>query len=134
MVSRGVLRVVISGIAVFGVACGNSKLTSVNVSPAIADAQNFPNGMVQFSASGTYSSSSKVVPLANLTWCIGTSSGTCNGNIASVATVDNHGLAQCLPGAKAGVATILAGSGGHVGNPDGGSTLAVFGSAQLTCP
>jgi hypothetical protein len=73
------------------------------------------------------------VPLTNLTWCMGSSNGVCNGNIASVAFVDNNGVAQCLPGAT-GTATVLAGSGGQAGMPDTGSKLRVFGSAQLTCP
>ena len=53
--------VTLSLLAMLG--CGNSKLTSVNLSPAAADAQNFPGGQVQFTATGTYSNSSKVVPL-----------------------------------------------------------------------
>ena len=119
-------------LVMIGLGCG-SHLNSVSLSPAVADAQNFPNGQVQFSATGTYGSSSKPVPATNLTWCIGTTNGSCNGNIVSVASVTGSGVAQCLPGA-AGTATILAGSGGHAGMPDGGSTLAVFGTAQLTCP
>jgi hypothetical protein len=113
--------------------CGNSHLTSVDFSPSVADAQNFPNGQVQFSATGTYSGSSKVVPVTNVTWCIGTTNGDCNGNIASVASVSSSGLAQCLPGAS-GTATVLAGTGGHPTNPDGGFPLRVFGNPQLTCP
>ena len=133
MISRIALCIALVAILFFGIACGNSKITSVTLSPAVADAQNFPGGTVQFTAAGTYSGSSKVVPLTNLTWCIGTSNGICNGNIASVASVSSGGLAQCLPGAN-GNATIVAGTGGHVGMPDQGSTLAVFGTAQLTCP
>ena len=114
-------------------ACGNSHLTSVILSPAIADAQDFPNGQVQCAAFGTYGSSMKPVPLHNLAWCIGTSSGVCNGNIASVATVSGSGVAQCLSG-QPGTATVLAGSAGHMGLPDTGFPLTVFGSAQLSCP
>jgi hypothetical protein len=113
--------------------CGNSHLTSVSLSPAVADAQSFPGGQVQFTATGTYSGSSKVVPVKNVTWCIGSSTGMCNGNIAAAATVDGNGLASCLPGAT-GTVTVLAGSGGRASNPDGGRQLTVFGAAQLTCP
>ncbi len=119
-------------LVIIGLGCG-SHLNSVSLSPAVADAQNFPNGQVQFSATGTYGSSSKPVPVTNLSWCVGTTNGSCYGNIASVASVTGSGVAQCLPGA-AGTATILAGSGGHAGMPDQGSTLSVFGTAQLTCP
>ena len=134
MISRVVLSAVLVGTGLFGVACGNNELSSVTLSPSVADAQSFPGGMVQFSATGIYSGSSKVVPLTNLAWCIGTASGSCIGNIATVASVNSSGVAQCLPGAKAGTATILAGTVGSVGMPDGGTTLRVFGSAQLTCP
>ena len=36
--------------------CGNSlrQLVAMNLSPSVADAQNYPNGQVQFTASGTY--------------------------------------------------------------------------------
>ena len=126
------LWAVIAVLVLAGLGCG-SHLSSVSLSPAVADAQNFPNGQVQFTATGTYGGSSKPVPVTNLTWCIGSTNGGCNGNIASVATISGSGVAQCLPGAT-GTATVLAGSGGHARMPDGGSTLSVFGSAQLTCP
>jgi hypothetical protein len=126
------LWAVIAVVVLAGLGCG-SHLSSVSLSPAVADAQNFPNGQVQFTATGTYGGSSKPVPVTNLTWCIGSTNGGCNGNIASVASVSSSGVAQCLPGA-AGTATVLAGSGGRAGMPDQGGTLAVFGSAQLTCP
>lgn len=101
--------------------CGNNSL--VTVSPASADAQNFPNGIVQFKATGVTSP----------TWCIGTASGVCDGNIATIATIDINGQAQCLAG-HTGTVTILAGTGGRMINPDGGMQLSHFGSAQLTCP
>jgi hypothetical protein len=115
------------------VGCGNNRLTSVNLSPAVADAQNFPGGQVQFAATGTYSNSSKVIPLTNVTWCIGSTTGMCNGNIATSASVSGNGLAQCFPGGT-GTVTVIAGSGGPQSNPDAGHQLAVFGTAQLTCP
>jgi hypothetical protein len=132
MPSRIALLGAVVFVVIVGLGCG-SHLNSVSLSPAVADAQNFPNGQVQFTATGTYSGSSKPVPVTNLTWCVGTTNGDCNGNIASVASVSSSGVAQCLPGAS-GTATVLAGSGGHPTNPDGGFPLRVFGSAQLTCP
>jgi len=121
------------GLSLLGtLGCGNNSLTSVSLSPAVADAQNFPGGQVQFAATGTYSNSSKVVPLTNVTWCIGSAAGMCNGNIAAAASVNGNGLAQCLPGA-AGMVTVIAGSGGRQLNPDGAHQLTVFGTAQLTC-
>lgn len=100
--------------------CGQN---SVGVNPASADAQNFPGGMVSFSATG----------VRNPTWCIGTASGMCNGNIASIATIDTTGHAQCLPG-RSGTVTVLAGMSRGMHNPDGGFQLSPFGSAQLMCP
>jgi hypothetical protein len=126
------LWAVIAVVVLAGLGCG-SHLSSVNLTPGVADAKNFPNGQVQFIATGTYTGSSKVVPLTNLTWCVGTTNGGCKGNVMSVASVSSSGVAQCLPGAT-GTATILAGSGGHATNPDGGFNMAVFGSAQITCP
>ena len=125
------MAISLSFLAMLG--CGNSKLTSVNLSPTAADAQNFPSGQVQFTATGTYSNSSKVVSLTSVTWCIGSTTGSCNGNIATSASVNGSGLAQCLPG-QTGTVTVIAGSGGSQSNPDGGHQLTVFGTAQLTCP
>ena len=114
--------------------CGNSGLSSVSLSPAVADAQNFPNGKVQFTAMGIYGGSSKPVPASNLTWCVGTSTGACFGNIAAPASVDGNGLAQCHNLAP-GTVTIIAGTGGQpMPMPDGGQQLKVYGTAQLTCP
>jgi len=122
------------GLFVLGMlGCGNSRLTSVNLTPAAADAQNFPNGQVQFSATGTYGSSSKKVPLNNITWCAGTSTGVCNGNIASPISVSSSGLAQCNGNAN-GTFTVLAGTGPQPQVPDAGQQLTVYGTAQLTCP
>jgi len=83
---------------------------------------------------GTYGGSSKVVPLTNITWCVGSSTGGCNGNIAAAAFVSGSGLAQCVQG-SAGTVTIIAGTGGHPPPmPDEGAQLKVYGTAQLTCP
>ncbi len=132
MPSRTLLWALVFGATALALGCGN-QLKSVAVSPATADARNFPNGQVQFTATGIYSGSSQRVPVNNVTWCIGSSSGVCNGNIASAATVDGRGLAQCVP-SKSSTVTVLAGTGGPANMPDAGHQLAVFGSAQLTCP
>lgn len=106
---------------------------SVTITPATADAQKFPNGQVQFTAMGTYNNSPQPVPLADMTWCVGSSNGLCNGNIASSATVDSNGLATCT-GVLSGTATILAGTVNSIGMPDTGKQLSLFGTAKLTCP
>ena len=123
--------------------CGsNRQLTSVAVTPATADAKNSADGKVQFTAAGTFSSppSPQTLMPPQVMWCYGgvanaanPVSGTCAGNIAQFATVDQNGVAQCTPGFQ-GTVEILAGAQPSMGNPDGGTQLKVYGSAELTCP
>jgi hypothetical protein len=116
--------------------CGSSRtLQSVSISPATANAQNFPNGKVSFTATGTFSkppSPQKLTP-QDVTWCAGTTMGACAGNINPGATVDQNGVAQCVQNFT-GTATIMAGKAMPSMNPDGGAQMTIFGSAQLTCP
>jgi len=104
------------------VACGSNN-SMIQVSPAVAEAKNYPGGVVPFTATGA----------SNLTWCIGTMNGVCNGNVASSAVIDATGHAQCVQG-QTGTVTVLAGTGGRMGVPDAGEQLSSFGTAQLTCP
>jgi hypothetical protein len=116
--------------------CGSGRqLQSVALTPTTADAQNFANGHVQFTATGTFSQKPSPVLLTSrdVGWCVGSDSGTCPGNIASGAIVDQNGLAQCAPNFT-GTVTVLAGSGPAVTMPDGPSQLKIFGKAKLTCP
>jgi hypothetical protein len=104
------------------------------LTPTSADAKNFTNGQVAFVARGTFS---KPPSPANLTsqevmWCVGTSSGHCDGNINPGVTVDTNGVAQC-ESRFSGTVTILAGTGSKMMAPDAGSQLKVFGAARLTC-
>jgi hypothetical protein len=130
---RGIALSLVAPAALMLAGCGNRKLTSVTITPATADAQNFPAGQVQFTATGVFSDSSKPVPLTTVTWCVGSSNGACNGNIASPVIVESNGLAHCS-GALSGTATILAGTGNSMVMPDVGQQLSVFGTARLTCP
>jgi hypothetical protein len=119
------------------VGCGGSrKLQSVALTPASADAEDFLNGQVSFVATGTFSKPPSPAQLTSkdVMWCTGSSDGVCVGNAIPGATVDQNGLAQCSPNFT-GIATILAGTASSsMGNPDAGTQLKVFGSAQLTCP
>jgi hypothetical protein len=110
-------------------ACGSShSLQSVTVSPATA-----ASSKAQFTATGIYNSSPTSVDItASTTWCIGSSNGVCDGNIAQGATV-SAGLAQCLTGFS-GTVTVLAGKAASMGLPDQGQQLKPYGAAQLTCP
>lgn len=116
--------------------CGSSRqLQSITVSPATADAKNFPNGQVPFTATGMYSKPPSPSPLTSndVQWCVGSSSGACAGNIIPGATVDSNGVAQC-GSVFTGTAYVLAGTEGSVMNPDSGQQFKIFGSAQITCP
>jgi len=117
--------------------CGSDRqLQSVTLVPASADAKDYPNGQIPMTATGAYSKPPSPVLLTSndIVWCIGTSDGTCNGNIASPVTVDVNGIVQCS-GAQTGTAIVLAGKPSSTAvKPDGPSQLKVFGAAQVTCP
>jgi hypothetical protein len=104
-------------------------LTTVEVSPAAADAQNFPNGNVHFVATGNFTA--PPTPVKPLTVSIWTSS------TPSIATVDpNSGVAQCVSGASGTVTITARAPSGGPDMPQAMATTAVLvgGSAQLTCP
>lgn len=110
--------------------CGDD-LTSIKINPTVADAKNFHDGKVQFTATGTFGGSSNPVPLPNVNWCVGTTTGFCYGNINAGGTIDGNGLASCT-GNRA--VTILAGRSSSIGMPDRGIQLDTFGTATLICP
>ena len=106
--------------------CGNSGprlLQSVSVSPANADAQDFANERVQFTAEGIYSQPPSPSPLSQAGWTL---------SDPDIATISQNGLAQCKPGAS-GAVTVKA----SVSAPCSGTgcTAALMsGTAQLSCP
>jgi hypothetical protein len=125
--------------AAITLACGSStkpvnnsgSIQSVTVSPAIADAEDFPGDQVQFVATGYYKTPpSPITPLAAM-W------GVCQNNAATAeVTISSNGLAHCAAGAT-GKYSVFAGD-----FPDpsclaitacGGACM-VTGTAQLTCP
>jgi hypothetical protein len=76
------------------------------------------------------------VPLTSkdVLWCVGTTSGACDGNVNPGVVLDQNGTAQCEP-SFVGTATVLAGTGSSaMGMPDSGSQLKVYGVAHITCP
>lgn len=118
-------------------ACGggmdpsNRSIQSISISPASADAQDYPDGQVSFVATGYYNTPpSPLTPLA-ATW------GVCYQNApTTAATVTSNGVAQCAAG-SVGTYTVFA---YDFPNPScfaitacgGGCT--VEGTAKLTCP
>lgn len=117
-------------------ACGSfHNVKSISVVPAIADAKNYPGGLVQFAALGYYGSSSSAVPV-RVNW------SNCNFPSPSEITVSAQGVAQCNPGAS-GTYVVEAAAPlkeaiycqtvipcGEVGT----DCLATHGVAKLTCP
>jgi hypothetical protein len=113
----------------------NRQLLSITLSPATADAANFPDGQVAFTATGTFNNAPHTVTPLTAGW------GVCSNNVATTAvTVSSEGVAKCAPGAV-GTFTVLA---SDVPYPDGGANCLaitpcgggclVTGTAQLTCP
>jgi len=110
--------------------CGNSSpriLQSVIASPASADAQTFPYGKVQFTATGIFNKApTHVTPLPA---CSAPNSGAAcitawSTSPDTVATVDQSGVAQCLPGQSGSVTIEVAVVGDHP----------LMNVAKLTCP
>jgi hypothetical protein len=126
----------ILGLVTVGVlGCGTSRnLTAVNVSPSSADAQDFADGVVQFTATGTFNVQPHTAQLGgnDIIWCIGTSQGICNESVFG-ANIDDNGAAKCDPTFR-GTVTVLAGKTKISGPVPGTVPLEVFGSAKLTCP
>ncbi|HLV86991.1 MAG TPA: hypothetical protein VKV39_08455 [Candidatus Sulfotelmatobacter sp.] len=129
--------------AVTLVACGGSShhvLQSVSISPASADAQNFPGGQVQFTATGYFNNRpSPVTPLgANWGACVVTAGSEQPSNDINIS---DAGLASCRAGAS-GTYKIWASSSNSIPGtvtcqamgPCGTGCGRVTGSAQLTCP
>jgi hypothetical protein len=117
----------------FALSCGASQrpsqLQSITLSPATADAQNYPNGQVQFVATGYYIHPSYTVTPQSAAW------GTCYQSApTSDVSVTTRGMAQCANGAT-GTYTVFAfvpTNCNLITACGGGCT--VQGNAQLTCP
>jgi hypothetical protein len=124
--------------ASFALSCGaksqnQDPLQSITLSPAVADAQDYPNGQVQFIATGNYIDPSRTVTPLSATW------GTCHQEAStSEISVTAGGVAQCAPGAV-GTYTVWANDPPLSGvaclaiTACGGGCF-VAGTAQLTCP
>ena len=120
---------ILVAVATIFLACGsnNRSLQSVSVRPTAAQSK------AQFTAMGTYNQMPTSVDITNTaTWCIGTTGGMCDADIAIEASVTS-GLALCASGFS-GTLTVLAGQPGPPPGMNLGSQLKPFGAAQLTCP
>ncbi len=118
-------------------ACGSSgprTLQAVGVSPATADANQFPNGEVQFTATGYYNKTPASVTPLNVSW------GACYQSLpTSDVTITATGVAHCTPSAS-GTYLVwgFAPDGEHATcnaiNACGGGCGRVTGTALLSCP
>ena len=125
--------------ASIALACGSradpAQVQSVTLSPSVADARDYPNGQVQFTATAYYSNDPKQgVPLTTSGW------GSCYQNLPTPdVIVSRTGVAQCASGAV-GTYTVWANAPRNVNGANclaitacGGGCF-VAGTAQLTCP
>ena len=109
--------------------CGmnNRVLNSMTISPASADAQNFTNGQVQFTATGSFSQPPSPAAVTPDTW---------SSSNVQIATIDQNGMAQCVQGTT-GMVTIVASVSfaTRLAGPAGTAILRVVSAkATLNCP
>lgn len=120
-------------IATFGCSSMNSMsnrvLQSMVISPSVADAQISPSGQVQFSAMGTFSKAPSPAPVT----FVAPYSGSWATSDLNIATIDQHGLATCVPGAS-GTVTVSATASSNAGMGTQNTSTAVSGTAKLACP
>ena len=124
--------------AAIALACGSPSHIpqSVTVSPATADAKDFPGGEVQFTATAVYNTMPSPIQSVSATW-----SACLQGVPSENVSISTSGAAQCASGAT-GTYTIYAfvpdpsfhGVCASGSLPCGGSCGGVVGNAQLTCP
>jgi len=102
---------------------------SITVCPAVADAQDYPNGQVQFVAIGTFQTAPSPALAKAEVW------GVCQNDAATTAVaISSSGVAQCEPGST-GTYSVYGSDWTtceHVG-PCGTGCM-VTGYAKLTCP
>lgn len=140
------LRLILSSVALLASAvlflnCNpipSHQLESITLTPASADASSYPNGKVQFVATGHYNIAPVTVTPLVATW------GTCTQEFAATTNVSvtQNGLAQCTSGAM-GTYTVWANDpvpevpGGVYSCPAEGACgggCVIQAQAQLTCP
>lgn len=111
---------------------GARQLQSIAVTPASANAQNFPNKQVQFTAMGNYSMA-PMTGTPQFLWSIG--NPFAKTPVPVGVTVDMNGLATCTT--FTGTVSIQATAPMDPSMPLSQMTMTtsnVAGMAQLTCP
>jgi hypothetical protein len=130
LVSLFALSLIASFLACGGGSLTEHRLLSVTVAPTTANAADFSNGMVQFTATGTFDHAPSPATLNPATWDLAPSSLY----PADAVAISASGIAQCRTGFS-GTVTVR---GGAIVCPQNPMVKApcvlVFGTAQLTCP
>ena len=131
------LLLLLAAVCLQTLGCGSSSMQSnsrllqaVTVTPAQADARSFPNGQVEFTATGTFSrppSPSVVTFQAPYS-----GSWTSNDPVTLVSTGNGTATYQCVAG-QSGTFTITAGASNGIEGPAATAAL-VRGQAKLICP
>ena len=127
-------------LAVLMLSCGmtnpaNGLLKSITVTPATADAKNFPNGQVQFTATATYIGKAPVTPATAL-WTPGIPWALDPQNAWPALSMSSQGLVSCGTAPPA-TYTIFATApvDPHIQiSQMTMNTPQLFATAQLTCP
>ena len=146
---RSIISTFLLGLAAsIALACGGTsrKIQTVTVSPATADASNFPGGKVQFTATGSYNQSPLTVTPLQANWGVA-SEQTINGVeqlglVNGAVTIDANGVAQCSAGTSGKFSVAAWVNLPYSGPPPpcpinfyaNMSCPVVSGTATLTCP
>ena len=108
-------------------------LLRVDITPATADAQDFPGGQVQFTAVGMFTEAPSPSPLS-FAPPYGGGFSISDPSIAKiVSTSDPIVTVQCVAGAS-GTVTVTASAASNATGGPAGFPSTVSGTAQLTCP
>jgi hypothetical protein len=115
-----------------GTADPSKQLVAINITPASADAQNFPNGQVQFTAVGTFSDGTKSAIQA-----LWTLNGPFTETPVANISLTSSGLAHCVVGGFVGTSGLFATAPSNPALPISQMTMLtknISGTAQITCP
>lgn len=120
------------GGASFFIAGGNGQLlVVVSVHPNSADAIQFPNGQVPFTAQGTFKSPASVSSLSNVAWTIDRPAFSLMPDLGH-ASINQNGLATCAPG-FVGIVQVFATAPADP-NLAMSAQNAIVGTAHMVCP
>jgi hypothetical protein len=120
------------GGASFFIAGGNGQLlVVVSVHPNSADAIQFPNGQVPFTAQGTFQSPASVGSLSNVVWTVDRPAFSLLPDLGH-ASINQNGLATCASG-FVGIVQVFATAPADPSLAMSAQN-AIVGTAHLVCP